>query len=109
MPLPVGGGPRFFLGTVLVFGIANHGTTETSRGEGCELPTRLFSNLKEPPRLHFALKVVDTLDTGRGHPCPGGVERAGEIDSPASGLDKHGVEAKPAGVHRGIVHAKIGG
>ena len=56
-----------------------------------------------------ALKIADALHAGRGHPCPGGVERARQIDGPASGLDKHGVEAEPAGVHRGIMHAKIGG
>ena len=56
-----------------------------------------------------ALKIADTLHAGRGHPCPGGVERARQIDGPASGLDKHGVEAEPARVHGGIMHAKIGG
>src|SRR5439155_11339717 len=56
-----------------------------------------------------ALKIVDTLHADGGHPCPGGVERARQIDGPASGLNKHGVEAEPACVHGGIVDAKIGG
>ena len=56
-----------------------------------------------------ALKIVDTLHAGRGHPRPGRVERARQIDRPASGLDKHSVEAEPAGVQRGIIHAIIGG
>ena len=46
-----------------------------------------------------ALKIANTLYAGRGHPCPGGIKRARQIDGPASGLDKHGVEAEPARVH----------
>ena len=53
------------------------------------------------------LEIVDTLHAGRGHPRLGGVERARQIDRPASGLDKHGIEAEPTGVHSGIMHAKI--
>ena len=56
-----------------------------------------------------ALKIVDTLHAASGHPGPSGVERARQIDGPASGLNKHGVEAEPACVHGGIVDAKIGG
>ena len=56
----------------------------------------------------FPLEIIDTLHAGRFHPCPGGVERARQIDGPASGLDQHGVEAEPARVHGGVVDAKIG-
>ena len=54
-------------------------------------------------------EIVDALDAGRGHRRPGGIERARQIDGPASGLDQHGVEAEPAGVDGRIMHAKIGG
>jgi hypothetical protein len=55
-----------------------------------------------------ALEIVDTLHAGRIHPCPGGVERARQIDGPASGLNKHGIEAEPARVHSGKMDAIIG-
>jgi hypothetical protein len=46
-----------------------------------------------------ALEIANTLYAGRGHPCPGGIKRARQIDGPAPSLDKHGVEAEPARVH----------
>src|SRR5258706_5896939 len=53
-------------------------------------------------------QIVDTLNAGRSHRRPGGIERARQIDGPAAGLDNHGLEAKPARVHRGVVNAKVG-
>src|SRR5436305_14675248 len=55
------------------------------------------------------LEIADTLHAGGGHCGEGGIERARQVDGPASGLDKHGVEAEPARVNRGVMHAEIGG
>src|SRR6185437_213075 len=54
-------------------------------------------------------QVADALDTGCGHGLVGGFERAGQIDRPAACFEQHRLEAKPAGVDRGIIDAEIGG
>src|SRR6266704_1711453 len=49
MPLPVGGGPRFFFGTTLVFAI-NRGTIEAGRGEAVTSAPALTRATKDAKR-----------------------------------------------------------
>ena len=57
MPLPVGGGPRFFFGTTLVLAI-NHGTIETSRGEAV---SRLPDHFENEADIQNIVLVTDLL------------------------------------------------
>src|SRR5712671_853103 len=76
-------------------------------GEAEPVPT--LDQVGGPAFARYALaEIVDALHAGRRHPRPGGIERARQIDGPAGCLDEHGVEAKPARVHSGVMHAIVG-
>jgi hypothetical protein len=64
-------------------------------------------NASDPVHQKQALKIVDALHTGSGHAPPGSVERACQINCPATGLDEHGCKAEPTRVHGRVIDAKI--
>jgi hypothetical protein len=47
-------------------------------------------------KRRLALKIVDTLHADGDYPARSAVWQARQIDGPASGFNKHGVEAEPA-------------
>jgi hypothetical protein len=55
--------------------------------------------------IHGSSEIVDALHAGLRHRRRCGVERAGQVDRPAAGLDQHGVKAEPARVERGVMDA----
>jgi len=57
---------------------------------------------------HALAEIADALHAGSAI-RPRRIERAGQIDRPASRFDQHRFKAEPARVHCGIIHAKVGG
>jgi hypothetical protein len=59
----------------------------------------LYDKLVVPEANKALGEIADALHAGRCHAGPGGVERAGQVDRPAAGLDEHGSKTEPARVH----------